>query len=63
MSAGLAVRGRMELRATPAPAERTDARVLAEFVTRVLRQSPRAGYVLSAVILNSAIAHAWAGRN
>jgi hypothetical protein len=53
----------VQFSAKSAPAERTDPAVLAEFIARVLRQCPRATHVISAVILNSAIAHARVSHN
>lgn len=51
--------GRPDIR----PPERTEAAVLAEFIARVMKQCPRASHVLSAVILNNAIAHARVSHN
>jgi hypothetical protein len=42
---------------------RTSAAVLAEFITRVLVGRPNARHVISGVLLDFAIASAWAGRN
>ena len=63
MSPVIAPLGRLDIRPTPAPEERTAGPVLVEFVTRVLKQCPRASHVISAEILNNAIAHARAGSN